>query len=81
MGHNKKVHKHERKSLSLLQSDYNRITISCIISYILKSTQYKQFPKKKSRRRKQKTKEKEKKGWKEFMRKERKRESERWKKR
>ena len=35
--HNKKVHRHEKKSLSLLQSDYNRVTINCIISYILKA--------------------------------------------
>ena len=35
--HSKKVHRHEKKSLSLLQSDYNRVTISYIISYILKA--------------------------------------------
>ena len=35
--HSKKVHRHEKKSLSLLQSDYNRVMISYIISYILKA--------------------------------------------
>ena len=58
--HSKKVHKLEKKSLSLLQSDYNRVTISYIISYILKThSTSNSAKKKKNRRRKQKRKEKD----------------------
>ena len=68
--HNKKVHRHERKSLFLLQSDYNRITIGLQSGYNrlhhrlhLRSTQYKQFlniyKKKETIKRKDKKKKKE----------------------
>ena len=49
---NEKVHRHKRKSLSLLQSDYNQITISYNQRrhrLHLGSTQYKQFPQKKKK--------------------------------
>ena len=52
--HNKKVHGHERKSLSLLQSDYNRVTISCIISYILKAHSTSSSLKKKKKKKQKK---------------------------
>ena len=48
--HNEKVHKHEKKGLSLLQSNYNQITIGLQSGHNqshhhlhLGSTQYKQF--------------------------------------
>ena len=51
----------KRKNLSLLQSDYNWVTNSCIISYILKthSDSSSLKKKKKDREKKQKTKEKD----------------------
>ena len=58
--HNEKVHRHERKSLFLLQSDYNRITVGLQSGYNhlhhplhLDSTQYKQFPQKKKKQKKE----------------------------
>ena len=65
--HNKEIHRHERKRLSLLQSDYNQITIGLQLGYSqshhllhLESTQHKQpHKKKKSKKRKKKTKEKD----------------------
>ena len=48
--HSKKVHRHEKKSLSLLQSDYNQVTISYIISYILKAHSTSSPPKKKKKK-------------------------------
>ena len=75
---NGKVHRH-KKSLFISNESYS-VTISCVLDYILKNTQYKKFPKKKKRRG---TKEKdrvrrrqergkwkrgeEEKGWKEFF--------------
>ena len=47
--HNKETHRHERKNLSLLYSDYNRVTNSCIISYILKTYGASSSQKKKKR--------------------------------
>ena len=59
-GHNKRVHRHKKKSLSLLQTDYNWITIGLQLGYNqlhhllhLESTQYKQFPKKKKKQKKE----------------------------
>ena len=74
--HNGKVHRH-KKSL-FISNELHSVTISGVLDYILKSTQYKQFHKKKGggtkekdrmRRRQERGKwkrgEKEK-GWKEF---------------
>ena len=59
----KEIHRHEKKNLSLLQSDYNRITIGLqtVASSPTHTVQAVPFKKKegKSRRRKQKTKEKD----------------------
>ena len=66
----------KRKSLPLFQSDYIRLQ-SVVSSITLGSTQYKQFPLKKKREGEGKEigrkEEKKKKGWKEFVRKERER--------